>query len=101
MILAGGGPTTATSSSSGRLLSMKTRRGLGRLAFGLLIALTVMATLSSPASGQESPAAATSPPAAAANEPNPADTAFMMLSAALVLLMTPGLGLFYGGMVRR
>ena len=30
-----------------------------------------------------------------------ADTAFMMVSAALVMLMTPGLGLFYGGMVRR
>jgi Amt family ammonium transporter len=30
-----------------------------------------------------------------------ADTAFVMVSAALVMLMTPGLGLFYGGMVRR
>src|SRR4051812_1793971 len=30
-----------------------------------------------------------------------ADTAFMMICAALVMLMTPGLGLFYGGMVRR
>ena len=30
-----------------------------------------------------------------------ADTAFMMVSAALVMLMTPSLGLFYGGMVRR
>ena len=29
------------------------------------------------------------------------DTAFMLVSAALVLLMTPGLALFYGGMVRR
>ncbi len=28
------------------------------------------------------------------------DTAFILVSAALVLLMTPGLGLFYGGMVR-
>jgi Amt family ammonium transporter len=34
-------------------------------------------------------------------ESNPADTAFVMISAALVLLMTPALGLFYGGMVRR
>lgn len=32
---------------------------------------------------------------------NPGDTAFIMVSAALVLLMTPGLALFYGGMVRR
>src|SRR5262245_43232696 len=30
-----------------------------------------------------------------------ADTAFVLLSAALVMLMTPGLALFYGGMVRR
>jgi len=29
------------------------------------------------------------------------DTAFIMLSAALVMLMTPGLALFYGGMVRK
>ena len=30
-----------------------------------------------------------------------ADTAFLMVSAALVMLMVPGLGLFYAGMVRR
>ncbi len=30
-----------------------------------------------------------------------ADTAFILVCAALVMLMTPGLGLFYGGMVRR
>ena len=29
------------------------------------------------------------------------DTAWVLASSALVLLMTPGLGLFYGGMVRR
>lgn len=29
------------------------------------------------------------------------DTAFILLSAALVMLMTPGLAMFYGGMVRR
>lgn len=29
------------------------------------------------------------------------DTAWMLISSALVLLMTPGLALFYGGMVRR
>ena len=31
---------------------------------------------------------------------NPADTAFVLVAAALVMLMTPGLALFYGGMVR-
>jgi len=31
---------------------------------------------------------------------SPADTAWILVSAALVLLMTPGLAMFYGGMVR-
>ncbi|MGI8888949.1 MAG: ammonium transporter, partial [Nocardioidaceae bacterium] len=31
---------------------------------------------------------------------NAGDTAWVLMSAALVLLMTPGLALFYGGMVR-
>ncbi len=32
---------------------------------------------------------------------NPGDTAWILMSAALVMLMVPGLALFYGGMVRR
>src|SRR5256885_9203815 len=32
---------------------------------------------------------------------NPGDTALVLLSAALVMLMTPGLAFFYGGLVRR
>src|SRR5258708_20305861 len=32
---------------------------------------------------------------------NSADTAWMLMSTGLVLLMVPGLALFYGGMVRR
>jgi len=32
---------------------------------------------------------------------NAGDTAFVLISAALVMLMTPGLAFFYGGMVRR
>ena len=35
-----------------------------------------------------------------AAELDPADTAWLLVSAALVLLMVPGLALFYGGMVR-
>ena len=31
---------------------------------------------------------------------NTGDTAWVIVSAALVLLMTPGLAFFYGGMVR-
>ncbi len=34
-------------------------------------------------------------------EINSGDTAFMLISAALVMLMTPGLAMFYGGMVRK
>lgn len=34
------------------------------------------------------------------NDMNAADTVWVLVSAALVLLMTPGLALFYGGMVR-
>ena len=43
------------------------------------------------------PAGATTVPAGA--ELNAGDTAWMLASAALVLLMTPGLSFFYGGMV--
>lgn len=35
------------------------------------------------------------------NEINSGDTAWMLISCGLVVLMVPGLGLFYGGMVRR
>ena len=31
---------------------------------------------------------------------NAADTAWMLISTAMVMLMTPGVALFYGGMVR-
>ena len=42
------------------------------------------------------------PAQAAANEINPADTAWMIVATALVLMMTlPGLALFYSGMVRK
>jgi len=47
---------------------------------------------------------APAPPAAAPAQASPkidsGDTAWLLVSAALVLLMTPGLALFYGGMVR-
>ncbi len=39
-------------------------------------------------------------PAPAASPLNSGDTAFMLVAAALVLLMTPGLAFFYGGLVR-
>jgi Amt family ammonium transporter len=39
-------------------------------------------------------------PAVAPPEVQPADTAWMLVASALVLLMTPGLAIFYGGLVR-
>src|SRR5258707_8617663 len=68
-----------------------------------------------PAAAQAAaPPAPAAPPPACANDPDPkkavlekctpnsGDTAWMLTSVALVLIMTiPGLGLFYGGMVRK
>ena len=65
--------------------------GLGGAALGLLLVEPSLAQ------------APTVEPAAtaAAPVPNKGDTAWMLLSAILVLLMTvPGLALFYGGLVR-
>ena len=101
-----------------------TRVGLLALICG--ICLAVLATLvpadrsfaqttAAPAAAAAAPAATPAPaapaPACDANAnpkvltnctPNSGDTAWMLTSVALVLMMTiPGLGLFYGGMVRK
>lgn len=47
------------------------------------------------------PAAGLAQSAASAAKIDTGDTAWMLVSTALVMLMTPGLALFYGGMVRR
>ena len=85
----------------------------------LIIALLLGAFLSVPtfhatyaqapaaAAAAESPAAEPPTPSCDAKmllncSPNSGDTAWMLTSVALVLMMTiPGLGLFYGGMVRK
>ncbi len=59
------------------------------IALGLLIPLMGQA-IAAPADVNE----------AVTNAQTAADTAFMLMSAALVLLMTPGLAFFYGGFVR-
>ena len=60
------------------------------------------ADVAAPAAAAAAPAAAAAAPAAApAPVPNKGDTAWMMVSTLLVILMTvPGLALFYGGLVR-
>jgi Amt family ammonium transporter len=56
---------------------------------------------SSPSEGTVTEATPAATPAAdAPAELNTGDTAWMLVSAALVMFMTPGLALFYGGMVR-
>ncbi|GGA91680.1 ammonium transporter [Brucella endophytica] len=65
-----------------------------RTAFG---SLALLGAFAGTAMAQDAPAAA-----AAAPEFNTGDTAWMLTSTALVLMMTiPGLALFYGGMVRK
>ncbi len=96
-----------------------TRGGLAALVFGLLMAVFVavpfltatpghaQAPAEAPAAAAPAAPAAEAPPACDAKTlekctPNSGDTAWMLTSVALVLMMTvPGLGLFYGGMVRK
>jgi Amt family ammonium transporter len=102
------------------------RAGLVGLAVAVLLGLTLsVGTVShsyaemaappagAPAAAAPAEAAPAAPPACAADPdpkkavlekctPNSGDTAWMLTSVALVLMMTiPGLGLFYGGMVRK
>jgi ammonium transporter, Amt family len=69
-----------------------------RLRTSLLCSAALVALLALPVTSSAEESAAATVPAAAING---ADTAFMLVCAALVMLMTPGLGFFYGGMVRR
>jgi Amt family ammonium transporter len=81
-----------------------TPAGWAVLAIGALCAVGfVDAAIAQTAAPAAAPAAdaATAAPAAAAAVPNKGDTAWMLVSSALVLMMSvPGLALFYGGLVR-
>ncbi|MDX2255289.1 MAG: ammonium transporter [Pseudanabaenaceae cyanobacterium bins.39] len=68
----------------------------------ILSALLVLCLVSFPFTDPTWAQATTSPivTAPAASPINSGDTAFMLIAAALVLLMTPGLAFFYGGLVR-
>src|SRR4029453_10734482 len=92
-----------------------TRAGLVAFALGVLFVLFLsVSVIDRSYAEQAAPAApaaeAAAPPACVGGTtpvlenctPNSGDTAWMLTSVALVLLMTiPGLGLFYGGMVRK
>jgi Amt family ammonium transporter len=76
------------------------------LAFGVCALLSLATVvLAQPPAAPEAPAAAASPAPAEGSAKltvDKGDTAWMLTSSALVLLMTaPGLALFYGGMVRQ
>jgi Amt family ammonium transporter len=87
------------------------RAGLATFIIAVLLGIFLSAPTPSPSYAQapaaEAAPAEAPPPACDAKTlmnctPNSGDTAWMMTSVALVLLMTiPGLGLFYGGMVRK
>jgi Amt family ammonium transporter len=107
-------------------LKKTSRAGLSALALGVLLGLFLSvasfdasyaqapAPGAAPAPAAAAPATPAAPPPACANDPDPkkavlekctpnsGDTAWMLTSMALVLMMTvPGLALFYGGMVRK
>ncbi len=75
-----------------------------RRAMGMVLGLGLLAILAAEA-GAQAPAQPVAPATAAAPAPpkiDSGDTAWVLTSTALVLLMTaPGLALFYGGMVRQ
>jgi Amt family ammonium transporter len=95
-------------------LKIFSRAGLFALALTMLLGIglsapTFHSSYAQPAATDQAPAAAATaaPPACDAKTlekctPNSGDTAWMMTSMAIVLMMTiPGLALFYGGMVRK
>ena len=77
---------------------------LMKFLFGVVAALAVL-TLAhiDPAFAQAAgeAALAATPPAPPPSPINTGDTAWMLTSTALVMIMLPGLALFYGGLVRR
>jgi Amt family ammonium transporter len=76
---------------------------MSRLAGRLLLPAVAVALFALDSSwAQDAAPAAAAAPAAPASPLNTGDTAWMLTSTALVLMMTiPGLALFYGGMVRK
>ena len=69
---------------------------------GLLCGLFgIMMMLAGNGYGQEAVAGAVAAAAAPVSAVSAGDTAWVLMSSALVLLMTPGLAFFYGGLVRK
>jgi Amt family ammonium transporter len=69
--------------------------------FFIFLSIVIFLVLPVIVSGEDLPGAATPVvPAVAEAKIDTGDTAWILISTALVMLMTPGLALFYGGMVR-
>jgi ammonium transporter, Amt family len=85
-----------TISSSNTLACKGSNKVFKKILLGCLMALWV---LSGPLMG-DALADAVKSPAMDVNGINTGDTAWVLVSSALVLLMTPGLAFFYGGLVR-
>jgi Amt family ammonium transporter len=93
------------------MIKKPTRAGLAALIFGVLLGLFLCLSVSSytPAHAQEAESGGVAVETLACDSkvykecsPNSGDTAWMLTSMAIVLMMTvPGLALFYGGMVRK
>src|SRR5450755_652002 len=78
-----------------------TSAGWATLAIAGLCAVGFVDAAFAQAAAPAADAAAAAAPAAAAAVPNKGDVAWMLVSSALVLMMSiPGLALFYGGLVR-
>jgi Amt family ammonium transporter len=78
-----------------------------RILIALLLIMALAGTVSSAKEPKSEMPASLNPARVSAPLPlspplkvDPGDTAWMLISSALVMLMTPGLALFYGGMVR-
>ncbi len=71
--------------------------GRGRVRLSLGVGLSILLALGSSALAGESGGPAATAPA----KVDAGDTAWVLISAALVMLMTPALAFFYGGLVRR
>src|SRR6201996_6832337 len=78
------------------------RAGLRALILGVLLGICVNVSSYTPTRAQEVETLACDSKVQKECSPNSGDTAWMLTSMAIVLMMTiPGLALFYGGMVRK
>jgi ammonium transporter, Amt family len=81
---------------------MKTFRSMGQVVPALVVGLLAALPAYAQDAAAPAPDAAAAPAAAAGPALDTGDTAWLLISTALVLMMTlPGLALFYGGMVRK